>query len=148
MTKELQVQIDEAIRKSLPGEVGIALGQELSELADFRKTAPGREQERLRHIARINELELKVKDDEILEQKRQELNRREAAIREQEAVMKAREEERAYARNQVFELARIAFDNPKLKFNSSLTIPYSDQGYHDKTHAHIEAGQQTERDRR
>lgn len=118
----LKKEIEDAIRKNLPELVG----EELQDLLLAGAIA----------VSRVDAMELEINTLRAGESERArvaamepslsrlgtDLRERENALVVQEAIAKAVREERMRTRDEIYQLARIAFDNPKMKYGASLEM--------------------------
>jgi len=138
-------EIQEAIRKNLPEEVGKEL-QKVLKQAELDSAAINALTELNRNLIKdVSELEHLQRMTDTIKQTESEQRNRNRILDRKEAVMEAREGALQVRNDDIYHLARIAFDNPKLKFDNKVDFIHS-PGTQTSGTFETKGGETTERD--
>lgn len=139
----IETDIQEAIDRSLPNEVAGRLKTFIEKAEADAEELEFVHANREQTVADYRELNKLRQKEEAIDKKLADLSGLRRQLETEKAVMTAREGERSESRRDIYELARIAFDNPRLKFSGKLQSHGRDGLYAD---ADIEGGETTARD--
>lgn len=140
----IEDDIQKAIDQNLTNEVASRLRERLEQADIDRKerTLLTKKVEKLEsECVELSKLSLDAQNN-IVQRQEQDARHRDLVIKE--AVLEAKEKALDQRNSDIFHLASIAFDNPKWKFKSNITIPGSQDPF--GTSSVIEGGETTERD--